>query len=224
MLCPNTTLSTVAMLAERLRESVVKTALPGVGQLTISVGVAECLVGEAWEVWFKRADAALYRAKAGGRNRVEIAPEAPQRDDAGKGLAGNFVRLSWHAAYECGIPVIDEQHHGLFADANRLLEAVLSGRPEAEVAALVNTLVRDLVQHFKEEEVIVRASGYPRAAEHAASHSALIDKAVLLVKHFHDGTLAIGDLFQFLAHDMVTRHMLNADREFFAYLQPKPNY
>lgn len=222
VLCPNTTLSTVAMLAERLRESIARATFPEVGQVTISLGVAECIVGEAWEDWFKRADAALYRAKAGGRNQVQIAPEAPERDGAGKNMAANLVRLSWHAAYECGNPVIDEQHRGLFADANHLLGAVLSARPEAEVAALVNTLIKDVVQHFKDEEVIIRAVGYPRADEHAAIHSALVDKAVLLVKHFHDGTLAIGELFQFLAHDVVARHMLGADREFFACLQPTP--
>lgn len=222
VLCPNTTLSTVTMLAERLRESIAGTTFPEVGQVTVSLGVAECMVGETWEDWFKRADAALYRAKACGRNQMQIAPETPHRDGAGQSLAANFVRLSWHATYECGNPVIDEQHRGLFADANLLLEAVLSGRPEAEVATLVNTLVRNLVQHFKDEEAIIRAAGYPRAAEHAAIHSLLVDKAVLLVKHFHDGTLAIGELFQFLAHDMVARHMLGVDREFFTSLQPKP--
>lgn len=223
VLCPNTTLCTAAMLAERLRESIARTTFPEVGSVTISLGAAECMVGEIWEDWFKRADAALYRAKACGRNQVQIAPETPQRGGVGENVAANFVRLSWHAAYECGNPVIDEQHRGLFADANHLLSAVLSARPEAEVAELVNTLVRDVVQHFKDEEVIIRSAGYPKAAEHAAIHSALVDKAVVLVKHFHDGTLAIGELFQFLAHDVVARHMLGADREFFAYLQAKPS-
>jgi diguanylate cyclase (GGDEF)-like protein/hemerythrin-like metal-binding protein len=222
VLCPNTMLATAATLAERLRESIASTTFADVGQVTISVGVAECMMGEAWEDWFKRADAALYRAKDGGRNQVQIAPEAPERGGAGKNMTANLVRLSWHAAYECGHPVIDEQHRGLFVDANNLLGAVLSARPEAEVAALVNTLVTDVVRHFKEEEGIIRAAGYPNATEHAATHSALIDKAVLLVKHFHEDSLSVGELFQFLARDVLARHMLGADREFFAYLQPKP--
>ncbi len=129
VLCPNTTLSTVAMLAERLRESLAKTAFPEVGQVTVSLGVAECMAAESWEDWFKRADAALYRAKACGRNQVQIAPETPQRNGVGENVAANFVRLSWHAAYECGNEVIDAGHRGLFADANQLLGAVLSARP-----------------------------------------------------------------------------------------------
>ncbi|OGB58393.1 MAG: hypothetical protein A2496_00560 [Burkholderiales bacterium RIFOXYC12_FULL_60_6] len=224
VLCPDTILGTVTMLAERLRENVAKAPFSEVGQVTISVGVAECMVDEAWEDWFKRADAALYRAKEGGRNQVQIAPQAPERDGADKNMTANLVRLSWHATYECGNSVIDEQHRGLFADANNLLGAVLSARPEAEVAEQVNTLVTDVVLHFKAEEGIIRAAGYPGADAHAAIHSALVDKAVRLVKHFHEGTLSIGELFQFLARDVVARHMLGADREFFAYLQPKPKF
>jgi len=219
VLCPDTTLYTVTVLAERLRQSIAKTIFPEVGQVTISLGVAECMKGETWEDWFKRADSALYRAKASGRNQVQVAQESSELGEAGENIAANFVRLSWHPAYESGNPVIDEEHRGLFADANHLLGAVLSKRPHAEVAELVNTLVRDVVQHFKDEEAIIRAAAYPRANEHAAIHSQLVDKAVLMVKNFHDGNLTIGELFQFLAHDVVARHMLGADREFFPCLQ-----
>lgn len=43
------------------------------GQLTVSAGVAVLHHGEPIGRWFRRADAALYRAKLGGRDRVEIA-------------------------------------------------------------------------------------------------------------------------------------------------------
>ncbi len=221
VLCPNTTLLTMSMLAERLRERIAETVFPEVGRVTASLGVAECMVSETWEDWFKRADTALYRAKTAGRNQVQIAPETPQRGDVGENVAANFVRLSWHAAYESGNQLIDDGHRGLFADANDLLSAVLSARPKDEVAALVDKLVTDVLAHFKQEEAIISAAGYPGAAEHAATHQTLIDKAVVLVKRFHAGTLGIGELFQFLAHDVVARHMLGADRQFFAHLQAR---
>jgi len=223
VLCPNTTLATVTLLAERLRASVANTSFAQVGQVTISLGVAECLASETCEDWFKRADEALYRAKEGGRNQVQVAPEPSGSDDRGQAMTAGLLRLSWHATYECGHPVIDEQHRGLFADANQLLAAVLSARPKAEVATLVNNLVADVAQHFKDEERIICAAGYPGSAAHATLHGALVDKAVALVKHFDAGTLAVGELFQFLARDVVANHILGADRQFFAYLQPKPS-
>ncbi len=49
--------------------------------VTISFGVAELDLSEdrAPEDWLRRADAALYRAKASGRNRVET-DRPPQAD------------------------------------------------------------------------------------------------------------------------------------------------
>ena len=47
-------------------------------QITISIGIAELRARESHEDWLKRADAALYRAKAAGRDRVE---ECPTEDD-----------------------------------------------------------------------------------------------------------------------------------------------
>ncbi len=49
-------------------------------------------------------------------------------------------------------------------------------------------------------------------------HHKLVETAITLMDRFQAGSLAIGELFQFLAHDVVARHMLGADREFFPYL------
>jgi diguanylate cyclase (GGDEF)-like protein/hemerythrin-like metal-binding protein len=212
VLCPNTTLSTVAVLGERLRARVATTVFSVVEDVTVSVGVAECMNGEAWEGCFKRADAALHRANAGGGNQVQVAPETSLRDGVGENVAANFVRLSWRTAYECGHSVIDEQHRGLFNDANMLLGAVLSRRPLVEVAALVDMLIDHVVQHFNDEEMIIIAAGYPGAAQHAASHRTLVDKAVELANSFYVGSVVIGELFKFLAHDVVARHLLGEDR------------
>jgi diguanylate cyclase len=42
-------------------------------RITLSIGVAGWHAGESTARWFARADAALYQAKRGGRNRVSIA-------------------------------------------------------------------------------------------------------------------------------------------------------
>jgi diguanylate cyclase (GGDEF)-like protein/hemerythrin-like metal-binding protein len=218
VLCPNTTLSTMAILAERVREKVAQACFPAVKNITVSIGGAECVNGETWEQWLKRADAALYRAKAGGRNQVQLAPEVPKRVGIGENLAANFVHLSWHAAYECGNPVIDGQHQALFGHSNELMTGLLSARPADEISILIDKLIDAVVEHFTDEEVIISAAGFPGAAAHATIHRGLVDNAIKLVNRFHGGTLAVGELFQFLARDLVARHLLGADREFFPYL------
>lgn len=219
VLCPNTMLPTAALLAERLRNKIAGASFPEVGQVTVSVGVAECLPEETFERWFKRADEALYRAKSGGRNQVQIAPETPDRAGTGESAAVSFVQLVWNKSYESGNEVIDHEHQVLFRDANELLAAILSGRPVDMVEVIVNTLIRDVVKHFQDEEAILVKAGYPRVAEHAAIHRKLADNAVMLVEKFHAGTLGVGELFNFLAHDVVAKHILGADREFIPYLE-----
>ncbi len=167
----------------------------------------------------KLADVAMYEAKKSGRNTVKIAPKTQPPIGIGNIVATNFVKLSWRPAYKCGNALIDDQHRTLFDAANKLLTAVLSDLPTDQVAALINILIRDVVQHFKDEEAIIMAAGFPDVVEHAALHSDLVERAVNLVSRFNDGTLALGELFQFLAHDVIAQHMLGADRKFFPYLE-----
>lgn len=58
-------------VAERIRVQVQETAIPVIGHVTISVGVCSYAGHGSHTEMVKRADEALYRAKANGRNRVE---------------------------------------------------------------------------------------------------------------------------------------------------------
>jgi diguanylate cyclase (GGDEF)-like protein len=80
IVCPGTDLPTAAALAERLRQRIAATPLPVVGARTCSFGVAALLPGEAPDALLARADAALYRCKRNGRNRVEQGHAAPADD------------------------------------------------------------------------------------------------------------------------------------------------
>lgn len=165
------------------------------------------------------ADKAMYRAKEMGRNSVRFSPEFPQESCLSGNVSTNFVQLVWRSDYECGNAVIDEQHRALFGDANKLITVILSDLPAKDMCALVDRLVHDVVQHFSDEETIFTAAAYPGAVKHATLHRQLVARATVLVSHFHAGNLAIGELFQFLAHDVISQHLLKADREFFPCLK-----
>jgi len=62
-------------VAEAVRGRVEASEFPGPGDVTISAGVAGYQPTESWERLMERADAALYAAKRGGRNRVSAAAE-----------------------------------------------------------------------------------------------------------------------------------------------------
>ena len=73
VVCPETDMAGVAALAEKLRELIANHVSPTVGTTTGSFGVASLHSGESIESLIGRADAALYKAKSSGRNRVAIA-------------------------------------------------------------------------------------------------------------------------------------------------------
>ena len=60
-------------VAGRLVAAVADHDVVGGHAVTISIGVAELAPGEGVNTWLRRADAALYRAKDAGRNRLELA-------------------------------------------------------------------------------------------------------------------------------------------------------
>ncbi|MBF0178590.1 MAG: diguanylate cyclase [Magnetococcales bacterium] len=73
---PQSDLESTRLLAEKLRALVEKSHFPAVGQITCSFGVAEREPGDTIRILTERADKALYAAKTGGRNRVELQTRA----------------------------------------------------------------------------------------------------------------------------------------------------
>jgi diguanylate cyclase (GGDEF)-like protein len=85
LVLPEQTLDTALVAVERVRSAVERLAIPQPvarpdGMLTLSAGIAAFGPGEAptAEELLQRADAALYRAKAAGRNQIALA-DSPTR-------------------------------------------------------------------------------------------------------------------------------------------------
>ena len=83
---PGATLEHAARRAEELRSKiealVVRYGEKNLPRITVSIGVAACPdAGDDPQVVLKAADEALYRAKEGGRNRIELSTPSARRPD-----------------------------------------------------------------------------------------------------------------------------------------------
>ena len=96
LMLPETAVDEALNLAERVRISIEKMGFGAMPDLatTVSIGVAQCRLGESIAQTMARADEALYLAKSGGRNRVV------NYDDADVKLPGGLVQIEPPCAVE----------------------------------------------------------------------------------------------------------------------------
>jgi diguanylate cyclase len=80
VVAPDTDPDAALVLAERLRAAVADVPVPHAEvNVTASVGVTEHVPGESYDDLLVRVDGSLYAAKAGGRDRVVVAPAVRPR-------------------------------------------------------------------------------------------------------------------------------------------------
>ena len=73
VIAPHTTAIDALKMAEKIRNAIAATPIPGCERLTISLGVAQAAEQESADALILRTNAALARAKRAGRNCVELA-------------------------------------------------------------------------------------------------------------------------------------------------------
>jgi diguanylate cyclase (GGDEF)-like protein/hemerythrin-like metal-binding protein/PAS domain S-box-containing protein len=163
------------------------------------------------------ADEAMYRAKKGGRNAVELCqPHLPQ---TGPDASHSLIRLVWKPDYLSGEPSIDAEHQELFRMVNQLLEQISSPNDDpTRFGVTLDSLLHHITSHFSNEEALLHRIGYSELDEHARHHKRLKEQIIALRQVADKKEISTAELVDFLAIRVVHEHLLEADRKFFPLL------
>lgn len=127
-------------------------------------------------------------------------------------------QIAWDPEWATGHPVIDEQHRRLLAEFNDFIEASRGEVHSQHVANLLEFLADFLDAHCEEEEIQMRATGYPRLQEHKAYHDGMRAGVQRMIDAIGQNPEAVAaDVAGFL-DDWMHRHICVEDRLMAAHL------
>lgn len=120
-----------------------------------------------------------------------------------------------------GIEVVDKDHRNLFAIMNRCLQLSKQDPEYEEKERLILTELVDYTHgHFKREEIIMQACGYPSLRNHKKTHQFLLKQVDRKCADFNAGKLSSNDLSQFLG-DWLIEHIYHLDQGISVYTKGK---
>ncbi len=207
ILMPHTDQSRATEAAEKLRSLIEKFQFPNGICLTLSFGVAQWLPLASKNMWIKRADRAMYKAKAMGRNRVE---QCPWLSIIPEGKSA----LDWQPLYETGDSQIDEEHKELLKIATRLLADPWD---KERIRQTKTELRNHILKHFRHEERLMKEYGYAQRENHEAIHRMIVEESILAFKEVDRGFF--DNLHFFLIDEIIIQHFFIFDKPFVEFMQ-----
>lgn len=106
--------------------------------------------------------------------------------------------IIWSDRYSVGVALLDQHHRHLAQLINRLAECAAERALSESVGDVLDALVRYAEYHFRHEEALMEAAGYPALAEHRGEHLAfceMISETCYTAMH---GIIGIDELLDYL--------------------------
>ncbi len=115
--------------------------------------------------------------------------------------------------YGTDVDVCDDQHKRLF-DLLNSLHASVPGGDKASIGKALDALIAYVVEHFEDEEKLMRAKDYAAYDAHKAIHDKLIATCADLQKKFHAGEAEINEDTTAFVKDWLDNHIPKLDRAY----------
>lgn len=126
--------------------------------------------------------------------------------------------MDWKEDYSVGNALIDKQHQALFALVNEVADKVKAGNMP-EIIGVIKRLATYTVEHFKDEEAIMKKAGYASFEDHQMIHAELVEKVLdLQAKLEKKQPVSMVGIIRFLS-DWLKDHILQDDMAYKAAIK-----
>jgi voltage-gated potassium channel len=126
------------------------------------------------------------------------------------------LKIEWSDEYSVGISSIDEEHIRLIHLINSLNEAIADGKSNKILTNTFDQLIDYSLEHFKNEEQLMRNFKYPNLAAHINEHKQLM-KTVLDLNR--EKKYVFPDNVSEFLNVWLIEHILSCDKKYIGYLE-----
>lgn len=114
---------------------------------------------------------------------------------------------------------IDADHQKLVGQVNELHSATSAGRGHEIVGRLLGELIRDTVEHIREEERHMQTMGYPHLARHQEGHERFIADLHSLQRKYEEGSITVASQLSTVLRDWLSLHIRRYDKDMRQFIE-----
>jgi len=131
--------------------------------------------------------------------------------------------IEWQQSYSVGNEVLDDQHKKLLGLCKNAVQCMSDESPEGTL--LFHSTLKELSDyvrtHFKTEETLMKACGYPQLAQHQREHDKYHDRLTDLLVKASWGDIDRDGLHHHLSH-WWSEHILGSDKKYVELIKNCP--
>ena len=129
--------------------------------------------------------------------------------------------MEWSPVFSVKVKKFDDQHKKLVDLVNQLHDAMKAGQGNAMLGVVLQSLITYTATHFKDEEQVMQANGYPDLVRHKGEHEKLVKQVLDLQKKFQAGGSVLTMTVMSFLKDWLITHIQGEDKKYGVYLNAK---
>jgi len=129
--------------------------------------------------------------------------------------------MEWSPTFSVKVKKFDDQHKKLVELVNQLHDAMKAGQGNAMLGVVLQSLINYTATHFKDEEQMMQANGYPDLARHKSEHEKLVKQVLDLQQKFLAGGSVLTMTVMSFLKDWLVTHIQGEDKKYGVFFNAK---